>query len=515
MVFALVLGLFMFSERSACSKIVVFRSGEMTAGAKITLKEARAQQVWEMFRQVSRIPRCSKNEERIIEWLRDFARSRNLACRSDAVGNIVIELPPTKGCEDAPAVVLQSHVDMVCEKSPDSKHDFSTDPIEIMERDGWVCAEGTTLGADNGLGMALALEANSPHPKLELLFTVDEETGLTGANALQPDFITGRYLINLDGEDESFIVGCAGGEQTEIQLTLEWAPVSESFDRFNLKVSGLQGGHSGIDIAKQRANAIVLLSRAIQSLQKRFDLSICRIEGGRAANAIPRDATAVVCIASSELDAIKRFLSDIESSFKQEFSTTDPALKVELAAQSTGCCEKVFSPELGKRIVGLLLGLPNGVYRVSQKFDGVVETSSNLARIEADAKANFIRIVTSHRSFESSSMAELTGEITAAANLAGAEARTSGGYPSWRPDINSALLGRAKEVHKQLRGKEPDVRVIHAGLECAVIGRKFPDIEMISVGPTIRNAHSPQECVDIASVDNSWLFLLSLLSSLK
>jgi len=253
----------------------------MSASRQTTLKDAEAQRVWEIFRQVSRVPRRSKNEGLIVEWLRGFAADHNLACRSDAVGNVVIELPATHGYENAPTVVLQSHVDMVCEKTPESKHDFSKDPIEIIERDGWVCADGTTLGADDGLGMSLALALPAPairrpgsdikelaHPKLELLFTVDEETGLTGANGLQQPFITGKYLINLDGEDESFIVGCAGGEQTEITVTPDWLDAPAGFDRFALRVSGLRGGHSGIDIDKHHANAVVLLARTMSKLDE-------------------------------------------------------------------------------------------------------------------------------------------------------------------------------------------------------------------------------------------------------
>ncbi|MCJ7730610.1 MAG: beta-Ala-His dipeptidase [Sedimentisphaerales bacterium] len=524
--FAMLIGL----GCTAADKTIVLRSVDM-ATAKISLKDAKAKRVWEIFRQISAIPRCSKNESQIIEWLKYFAKSHNLACRTDAVGNTVIELPPTKGYENAPAIVLQSHVDMVCEKTPESKHDFSKDPIELVERNGWITADGTTLGADDGLGMALALALPAlesrrrgsdvvglAHPKLELLFTVDEETGLTGADNLQPGFITGKYLINLDGEDESFIVGCAGGENTEITLPLDLTDTPAGLDCFTLKVSGLYGGHSGVDIDKKRANAIKLLVRTLKGLQEQFDFSICSVDGGKAANAIPRDAQAIILLDSSRLDAVRKALTELESSFKKEFSKTDPNLKVELK-------EAAACPEQGRReksiinnqssIINLLSALPAGVYRMSKEFKGTVETSNNLARVETIPDENLIRITTMQRGFKLSSMDDLTGKIVTIARQAGADVRVYGRYPSWKPDTNSSLLKRAKEIHRKLNKKEPQVRVVHAGLECAVIGEKFPDIEMISVGPTIQNPHSPQERLNIASVDNAWKFLIELIPALK
>jgi dipeptidase D len=500
---------------TATNKAMSPRGCEMAA-TEITLKNAQAQRVWEIFRDISRVPRCSKNKQPIIEWLKRFAQSHSFTCRSDAVGNTVIELPATIGCEDEPAVVLQSHVDMVCEKTPDSEHDFSKDPIEIIERDGWVCADGTTLGADNGLGMSLALaltEEKTPHPRLELLFTVDEETGLSGASALQPGFITAKFLINLDGEDESFIVGCAGGELTDITLKLDWLDAPADFDCFTLKVSGLQGGHSGIDIDKNRANAIKILSRAIRDLQGRSVLHICSVDGGKAANAIPRDAHAVVRLDPSSLGLARQTIADLESSLKKEFSETDPAIKIELA-RSDDCGGQVWSSQCTKKVIGLLSGLLAGVYRLSGDFKGIVETSNNLARVKTIRGESILGITTMQRSFDVSCLDELTAKITAIASSAGAKVVTSGRYPSWKPDTDSSLLKQAKEVYRQLRKKPPAVKVVHAGLECAIIGEKFPDIEMISVGPTIENPHSPQERVNIASVDNAWEFLAAFLPSL-
>jgi dipeptidase D len=487
----------------------------MSVDKKMSLRQAKAKNVWEFFRQVNRIPRGSKNEKQIMDWLKALAKNRNLTFRSDDVDNVIIELPATKGYENIPTVVLQSHVDMVCEKTPESKHDFTRDPIELVERDGWIMADGTTLGADNGVGVALALaliDEKISHPKLELLFTVDEETGLTGANGLKPGFITGKYLINLDGEDTSFIVGCAGGEQTEIRLPLEFSPVPDSPACFDLKISGLHGGHSGIDIDKQYANAIQLLAKTLKGLQS-FDLRVCNIEGGTVHNAIPRDSKAVICFDASKRSAVKKTLSEIEASFKKEFSATDPNLKVEFKEATIRPAVSIGNRQ--SKIVNLLSSLPTGVYRMSSEFDGIVETSSNLAKVEILSDEKQLRILISQRSLEKSSLKEITAKITALAKSAGAKAKTVGGYPAWKPDVNSSLLKRAKEIYRKLNNKEPEVKVVHAGLEPAVIGEKIPGIEMISVGPTIKNPHSPQERVDIASVDAVWNFLLEFIAALK
>lgn len=510
------LAVLIFFGCSKSNKAPTSRSDEM-ATAKMTLKEAQAQNVWELFRQVSAIPRCSKNEGPISEWLKSFAKSRNLACRDDAVGNTVIELPATKGYESSPAIVLQSHVDMVCEKTLESKHDFSKDPIEIIERDGWVYADGTTLGADNGLGVSLALalaDKKIPHPRLELLFTVDEETGLIGANGLEQGFITGKYLINLDGEDESLIVGCAGGEQTEITMKLDWLDAPEGLECFPLKVSGLYGGHSGVDIDKRRANAIKLLAKTLQTLldKSRF-IGICSIDAGQAANAIPRDAQAVLLIAPSSVGEIKKAIAEMESSFKKEFSATDPNLKIELKEATLRPAVSISNQQ--SEIIHLLLALPTGVYRMSDEFEGTVETSNNLARVETVREDNILRITTMQRSFKTSAIDELTGKITEIAKQAGAEVKTYGRYPGWEPDTNTILFKKYTEAYVKLHGRTPPTRVVHAGLEPAVIKQKFPDIEAISVGPTIENPHSPQERLNIASVDAAWKFLLELIPALK
>jgi len=490
----------------------------MPSGNKLTLSRAGAQGVWEIFRRISRIPRCSKQEQRIIAWLREFAEKRNLPCRCDELGNTVIELPATAGCEGQSGIVIQSHVDMVCEKTPDSEHDFSTDAIKLVEKDGWVCADRTTLGADDGIGVALALglaeEKDLAHPKLELLFTVDEETGLTGAGSLKPGFVTGKYLVNLDGENESFIVGCAGGEQTVISLKLESSAVPESYRCYTLQLAGLRGGHSGIDIDKKRANAIRLLAGVVAGLKKSCDLRICSVNGGRAQNAIPRDAKALVCLEPGSYGKLTNALDKIRAGLKKDFAETEPDLKIELNSRAESHCAKAFSDAFADRVTELLLTLPDGVYGFTDKFNGVVETSSNVANVRTDRERGILEIIISQRSFEPARLDEITEKVASTAKRAGAKAVTTGRYPGWRPDVDSALLAGARKVYAELFGTEPQVKVVHAGLECGIIGEKCGPMEMLCVGPTIENPHSPAERVEIGSVDNVREFLLRLIATL-
>jgi len=486
----------------------------------VNLKNAQAKNVWLIFRQISQVPRTSKHEQQICLWLEDFAKNNNLVHRKDSAGNTVIELPATAGFEDSPGIVIQGHVDMVGVKDADSTHDFLKDPIKLIERDdGWVCADGTTLGADNGigiaLGLALALEKNPTHPKIELLFTVDEETGLTGANALQEGFITGRRLINIDSEEDSFTAGCAGGKTTYTTVDLQFDDMPVEFSSYILTVSGLKGGHSGISIHEQRANAIKLLTRTINRLMQEFTLSIADIQGGTVHNAIPCDAQATICFEPANLEKAKKIIDSLVPSFKREFSTTDGNLTVQLNPQSQSDCSSVFSTDTGAKVINLLMALPHGVYRYSRKFEGLVETSNNLAVAKTNPAENTLQIVTSQRSSVESSLQNITGRIIAAANLAGAKVKSSQGYPGWQPDMDSPLLAQCKKVYAELRGKEVHVEVVHAGLECGILGKKFEGMDMISFGPTIQGAHSITERVNIESVDNVWKFLLKLLATLK
>ena len=486
----------------------------------MNIKDAQAQNVWSIFRQISQVPRTSKHEQQICLWLEEFAKNNNLAHRTDSAGNIVIELPATAGFEDSAAIVIQGHVDMVGVKDAESTHDFLKDPIKIIEKDdGWLYADGTTLGADNGLGislgLALALEKEPAHPKIELLFTVDEETGLTGANALQEGFITGRRLLNVDSEEDSFTAGCAGGKTTYTTVELQFDAVPAEFSPYILAVSGLKGGHSGISIHEQRANAIKLLTRTINALMQEFTLGIADIQGGTVHNAIPCDAQATICFDQANLEKAKKIIDSLVPSLKREFSTTDGDLTVQLNPHSQSDCSRVFAADIGAKVINLLMALPHGVHRFSRRFEGLVETSNNLAVVKTNTSENTLQIVTSQRSSEESNLQYITGRIIAAANLAGAKVKSSQGYPGWQPDMDSPLLAQCKKVYAELRGKEVHVEVVHAGLECGIIGKKFEGMDMISFGPTIQGAHSVTERVNIESVDNVWKFLLKLLATLK
>ncbi len=473
--------------------------------------ESKATAVWKIFEGIARIPRPSGSERAIGEWIAGFARQKGLAARFDEAGNLVVEVPASKGREDRAGVILQGHLDMVCQKTPESTHDFAKDPIRLVERDGWIYGDGTTLGADNGIGAAMAIaaatESGVDHPKLELLFTVDEETGLTGATALRPGFVRSKRLLNLDSEDDSFTVGCAGGEQTQIDLAVK-SGRADGRRPYRLTVSGLRGGHSGVNIHEQRANALKLLGRCLACLERTGNLRIGGIAGGSAHNAIPREAQATIWLADKGTTAADH-LANLEALFGNEYAGVESGIRVELAeAEESG--KTSFSATGTRAAIDLLTAIPNGVHRVSREFEGVVETSSNLAT--ASTAKGQLTVVSSQRSLKESCLDAMTGMVTAVANLAGARTRTLGRYPGWDPNPESPLLAECVRVYEELRGKQPAIKVIHAGLECGIIGKTFPGMDMVSLGPNIENAHSPQERVEIASVDASWDLLKMILA---
>jgi dipeptidase D len=478
--------------------------------------ESKAQTVWNIFEQIARVPRPSGKEQKMAEWLRRFASEHRFAARSDSVGNLIIEVPATPDRTSRPSLILQGHMDMVCQKQPDSAHDFSKDPIRLVERDGWICADGTTLGADNGIGIALglaaAIESGLSHPPLELLFTVDEETGLTGATALAPEFLRGKRMLNLDSEEDSFTVGCAGGEQTQIDLSYKAGAVTNRV-LCQLTVSGLRGGHSGVNIHEQRANALKLLTRCLATLRDSQDLRIVELSGGSAHNAIPRDAQAILSLRKDQVEPAQEIVANLQTVFRNEYNTIDPNIQINLVSIKKSSKQALTSSPT-RTLIDLLLGIPNGVHRVSQEFAGVIETSSNLAVITTAARRKQIAIVTSQRSLKESCLDEMTACVTSVARLAGAAITTLGQYPGWDPNPSSSLLAECSRVYEQLHGRKPSIIVIHAGLECGIIGKHFPGMDMVSLGPTIENAHSPQERLDIASVDQTWALLKTLLPSL-
>jgi len=469
------------------------------------------------FRQISQIPRPSRKEQKIVAWLMNWAAENGLEAKTDEQLNILIEVPASSGFEHAQTLVLQGHLDMVCEKTKDSTHDFDKDPIELVfTEDGWLTANQTTLGADNGIAIAMAMVAATDdrlaHPRLELLFTTDEETGLTGATALKPGFIKGKQLLNIDSEDEGvFTVGCAGGEDAQLQLPFMADESLPAHSAFRLVAGGMSGGHSGIDIIKQRANAIKLLFRAIHAMAAATDLRISSVSGGTARNAIPRDAEAVLLIPTADMEAVQALIGEFESKLKTAYATTDPNLSLTLTAERGDY--KATSARTTRNAIDVVLIYPHGVAKMSNDIAGLVETSNNMATIGVENSK--LIILSNQRSSDMDSLALLGDRILSVARLAGAEGAISGGYPSWQPNLNSGLLARCLEVYQQNFQSKPTVEAIHAGLECGIIGAKYDGMDMISFGPTIRNPHSPDEKIEIKSIGKVWDFMTALFGSYK
>lgn len=479
--------------------------------------DQRTQNILFIFEQIDSIPRCSKHEENIANWLKEWALSHGLSFKFDSVNNVLITVPPSVGYERSPTVVIQGHVDMVCEKTESSTHDFSRDPIQLVYDGDWLRADGTTLGADNGIALAMALELAQDrtiaHPLLELLFTVDEETSMQGVNALNPDFISGKVFLNLDSEEDGvFIVGCAGGVTTRIEMGVDRVPVPESYSICKLLAEGMVGGHSGVDIHEKRANANKVLAAAIDKL---LDLNILLIsvDGGKAHNAIPRYSQAVLAYPADSLQQMESVVSQMESELRLEYADREPGLTLSIEKAKFDAELRAISPGTSAKLVGLLLSLPHGVASMSADLPGLVETSSNLAVIKT-AQDNFT-IITSQRSSDMARLGELTDRINSMARSAGGAVHNSEGYPSWKPNMSSPLLQKCEDVYESIFGEKPEVEVIHAGLECAIIGSKFVGLDMISFGPTIKNPHSPDERLYIPSVSRTWEFLVALLASFR
>ena len=469
--------------------------------------------VFHYFEEVCRVPRPSKKEEKIRAYLLEFARQHDLSVKVDEAGNVLMSKPATPGMEDRKAVILQSHMDMVCEKNKDTQHDFDTDPIETYVDGEWLRAKGTTLGADNGIGIAteLAVLASDDigHGPVQCLFTVDEETGLTGAFALKEGFMEGDILINLDSEDEGeLFIGCAGGAGTTATFPCTMTAAPEGYFFFRVAVKGLTGGHSGDDINKNRANANKLLNRYLTSLMRKYDLRLCEIDGGNLHNAIPREAYAVCAVPMKDKEAVRVDLNIYLAEIENEYAVTEPNLRMELESETP--CLKVMDVEQMKRFLLSIYAVHNGVYAMSQDIAGLVETSSNLASIKQEEGC--IKVVTSQRSSILSSRVDMSQMVGAAFELGGATVETGDGYPGWKPNPSSEILRVAVESYKRLFGTEPKVKAIHAGLECGLFLEKYPLLDMVSFGPTLRGVHSPDERMLIPTVDKFWRHLLDVLA---
>ncbi|MDP4238132.1 MAG: aminoacyl-histidine dipeptidase [Bacteroidota bacterium] len=470
--------------------------------------------LWNYFHEITQIPRPSKKEERIIAYLKDFGERHQLVTTVDETGNVLICKPATAGYEKHKTIILQSHIDMVCEKNSDVIHNFDTDPIQTYIDGDWVKARGTTLGADNGIGisMMLAILASDelPHPALECLFTVDEETGLTGAFALKQNFLSGELLINLDSEDDGEIfVGCAGGIDTVAVITYKPEKTPENYFGFTASVKGLLGGHSGDDIDKGRGNANKILNRFLWSLNKKMNLRLHSFDGGNLRNAIPREATAVGCVPFSEKENIRVLFNLYVNDLEIEMGDVEPYMSLTLESEPLQGI--VLDKKSSTTLLNALYACPHGVIGMSRDMPGMVETSTNLASVKTKAN-NTIEITTSQRSSVESSKHDIKQQVEAVFTLAGATVTQGDGYPGWKPNLKSEILKTATASYVKLYNDQPKVRAIHAGLECGLFLEKYPCLDMISIGPTMKGVHSPDERLSISSTQRCWEWLKAILA---
>jgi len=478
--------------------------------------ELKPELVWTFFREICSIPRLSKNEAKIREYLLKFAQKNNLESREDEAGNILIIRHSSPGLEKRKTVVLQSHMDMVGEKNADHPHDWTTDPIIPVIKDGWVSASGTTLGADDGIGiaaqMAILADKNITTGRIECLFTVDEESGMTGAINLKPGFFEGRILINLDSEDEGILyIGCAGGMDTvgEMQYIPE-APGSGT-EALDISVTGLRGGHSGDEIHKGFGNSVKIMNRLLWNLSNEFSIFLSTFDGGNLRNAIPREAFAKIVVEKTSKDSIKKWISDFNDLMLDELGHVEKDLRI--SVRESELPDKVMDRDNQSKLLSSLTCCPHGPIAWSKEMDDLVETSTNLASVKF-VENNTIRIVTTQRSSIDSSKRDVAAMVETCLRLAGAKVEHSAGYPGWRPNMSSEILNITRNSYKKLFGTDPQVRSIHAGLECGLIFEKFKGIDMISFGPTIRGAHTPEEKIEIRTAQMFWDLLLDVLDNI-
>ncbi len=476
------------------------------------LTELAPSTLWTFFDQICAIPHPSKHEAALRDWITHWAAERGLACRQDSVGNLILRKPATAGMEDRKGVVLQAHIDMVPQANADSSHDFTRDPIQAYVDGDWVRARGTTLGADNGIGAAacLAVLADSAlrHGPLEVLLTVDEEAGMSGAFGLAPGLLEGEILLNTDSEQDGEVyMGCAGGVDANIGFPMPRIGVAAGQAAFWLNVQGLRGGHSGVNIHQDRGNANKLLARLLLSLQQRLPLALAQLEGGSLRNAIPREARALLLVPQAAIRQLEQAVTELAQPLGDEFKEVDAGLRIGL--QATALPDSCFEPAAQTRLLQALVACPNGVLRMSHAIEGVVETSTNLGVIRTEADQVFIQCLIRSLSDEGRRHVELMTDSLF--SLAGAECRFGGGYPGWAPDPASPIMGLLRDTHTELFGTQPKIMVIHAGLECGLFKASYPHWDMVSFGPTIQGAHSPDERVHIPAVQHFWQLLVRLL----
>ena len=475
------------------------------------IKNLAPELVWNIFDQITKVPRPSKKEEKIRQWLVDFAKQHNIECHLDATGNILMRKPATPGYEDHQTIVMQGHIDMVCEKNSGVDHDVENDPIETIIEGDWVKANGTTLGADNGVGVALSLacliDDSFQHGPLEALFTYDEETGLTGANAIEEGFMTGKVLINLDSETEGQIfIGCAGGMDTVGLFHYTPAPAPKDLYYAKVKVSGLLGGHSGGDIHLQHANANKVLARFLTTQP---DAVLAAIHGGNLRNAIAREAEAVIGIPYSSKDNVVAELNQFAAIIEGEVGDIEKGMKLTIETIDTP--ETVIEKEVADRLIKALIVCPHGVQGMSRSMPGLVETSTNMASVKM-IEPGVIKVETSQRSSVESEKRAIAQAVATTFSLAGAEVKQGSGYPGWKPNTNSPIMKVCADTYRDLYGKEPEIMAIHAGLETGLFLTKYPYLDMVSIGPTMEGVHSPDERLYIPSVGTFYASLKEVLS---
>ncbi len=478
------------------------------------LHDLEPKAVWKHFEALSKIPRASGNEAGAREYVLQQAARLGLQATQDRVGNVIIRKPARPGHESSPGAILQGHLDMVCEKDEGTAHDFEKDPIEFRRDGDWLKANGTTLGADNGVGVAAALavmEAEDiSHGPLEFVFTIDEETGLTGASEFAGGVLKSKYFLNLDGEEKGTLcIGCAGGIDTTLRRKVKLRSAG-SGSPWRIKVSGLRGGHSGVDIHTGRGNAIRILARALQSALERLPLEVADLRGGSRRNVIPREASAVVLVPAGREQEFKSSLAATEAEVRADLGSFDPDVRI--TAETAQPPAQVLDPTVAAQIVDLLVSVPHGVLAMSPDIPGLVQTSTNLASIAINGDQ--VEIGTSQRSAIESSKLAAARMVISACRLAGFDGEKGGGYPGWRPEPDSDIVRQAKQAHTEILGETPRLVAMHAGLECGVIGEKYPGMQMISFGPQIENPHSPNERVEIPSVATFWTYLRGLLEKL-
>jgi dipeptidase D len=471
--------------------------------------------LWENFYALTQIPRPSKKEKTAADFVLEFGKKLNLETIVDSAGNVIIRKPATAGMENRKTVVLQGHLDMVPQKNSDKKHDFEKDPIETFIDGDWVTANDTTLGADNGIGvaaaMAVLLSKDIPHGPIEALFTIDEETGMTGAFELQPNVLKGDILLNLDSEDEGELyVGCAGGTNANMVFNFNEVPASGDLTAFRISLTGLKGGHSGLDISLGRGNANKMMFRLLKELIRSYDVRLSTIDGGSLRNAIPRECFATVCVPTNAIIEFTEAIEEFTSIYKNELAVTEPDLS--LVAEQCNLPPFIMDELAQDDLVNAIQACPNGVIRMSDTMPGLVETSTNLAIVKSENGKTKVQCL--FRSSVDTAKEEVQSTLESIFSLAGAEVIFDGHYPGWKPNPNSEILKVMKDVYQKLYNKTPDVKGIHAGLECGILGATYPNWDMISFGPTIRFPHSPDEKVHIKSVEKFWFFLVETLKNI-